>query len=96
MKIKILLVAIGLLLGACAPNAGTIVKVRDQATGCATYVQKDDMWLNCQKVGSQNAVVTDHPEIGHELGGKVRLELVGGKVLWFMPEDYSVPDTSPS
>lgn len=96
MKTFLLLAVVILLLGGCAPKAGTVVQLSKGAVGCATYVAKDDMWLDCQTVSAQKAVVADNLELGHELGGKIRLEMIGGKALWFVETDFSVVDTSPS
>lgn len=81
-----------LLLTACAPEAGTVVRIKDGAHGCQTWYQAALAWTDCQPMGKGLlGVVEDHPNLGRQFEGRVRVFTERRVVLWFEPEDLSMP-----
>lgn len=92
MKTRFFLAAIlaALILTACSPAAGQAVKIQSGAYGCQTWYEAALAWVNCSPAGGFTGVVEDHPELGHEYNGRVRVRIEGFGPLWFEPGDVRV------
>lgn len=71
------------VLNACSPAEGTRVNINANAKGCKVYFEAALAWENCTSVDN-TGVVEDHPELGHEYAGRVRVVTRNG-AYWFEP-----------
>ncbi|OHA75878.1 MAG: hypothetical protein A3A32_02590 [Candidatus Wildermuthbacteria bacterium RIFCSPLOWO2_01_FULL_48_35] len=93
MKTRIFLAALlaALILTACSPDTGSVVRIKDDAHGCQTWFQAALAWTDCQSVGKGLlGVVEDHPNLGHQFEGRIRVFTEKRVVLWFEPGDIKI------
>ena len=91
-KVIVLILSLGLLLTACAPKPGTNVSIKNEnAIGCRVFATYAGEWTDCLPLPIYTqGVVTNHPKLGHEYIGRVRVTLVGYGTYWMQVDDLEV------
>lgn len=88
-KTIVFILSLGLLLTACAPKPGANVSIKNEnAIGCRVFVTYAGEWTKCLPLPIYTqGVVTNHPELGHDFAGRVRVTLEGYGTYWMLVED---------
>lgn len=92
MKIRTAVAILGLLLVACAPKPGTNVHIKNEnAIGCRVFASYAGEWTDCIPLPRETrGIVANHPEIGSELAGRVRVVFNGYGPFWMNPNNLEV------